>query len=86
MYLLALVLLLCHEARCQYNVERHDPFAMLSATLKTFQEAACDGQSLNLECPEGTTISIQHVQYGRSSDSSPKVRRESPGKFAMIDH
>lgn len=53
----------------QYNVYRHDPFALLSATLKTYQEAACDGQELNLQCPQGTKISIQLVQYGRSAPS-----------------
>ena len=58
------------EARAQYNVYRQDPFALLSATLQTYQRASCDGQALNLECPTGTKISIQLVQYGRSKPSS----------------
>ena len=27
--------------------------------------ASCDGELLRLECPAGTTVSIQLVQYGR---------------------
>ena len=53
----------------QYNVYRQDPFALLSGTLRTYQEAACDGQQLNLECPTGAKISIQLVEYGRSAPS-----------------
>lgn len=54
----------------QYNVYRQDPFAILSRTLLTYQQAACDGQVLNLLCPTGTKISIQLVQYGRTAPSS----------------
>ncbi|XP_043204864.1 protein eva-1 homolog C-like, partial [Amphibalanus amphitrite] len=39
--------------------------ALLSGTLRTFQVASCDGELLRLECPAGTTVSIQLVQYGR---------------------
>ena len=39
-------------------------------TLQTYQKAACDGQAINLECPSGTKIAIQLVQYGRSLPSS----------------
>ena len=54
----------------QYNVYRQDPFAILSRTLLTYQQAACDGQVLNLICPTSTKISIQLVQYGRTAPSS----------------
>ena len=54
----------------QYNVHRQDPFALLSGTLLTYQQAACDGQGLDLVCPTGTKISIQLVQYGRTAPSS----------------
>lgn len=53
----------------QYSVKRSDPFALLSATLQTYQEAACDNQVLSMECPKGTKISIELVQYGRSAPS-----------------
>ncbi len=53
----------------QYSVRRQDPFAALSATLRTRQQAACDGQELTLECPQGTKISIQLVEYGRKATS-----------------
>ena len=61
-------------AVCQYNVYRQDPFAVLSRTLLTYQQAACDGTVLNLVCPPGTKISIQLVQYGRTAPSS-EVRK-----------
>ena len=66
------VLLLTAVSSCQgqYNVHRQDPFALLSGTLQTYQRAACDSQVLNLECPVGTKISIQLVQYGRSLPSA----------------
>jgi len=49
----------------QYQVVRRDPLAELSSTLHTRQSAACDGEELKMECPSGTKISIQLVQYGR---------------------
>ena len=63
-------------ALCQYNVYRQDPFAVLSRTLLTYQQAACDGTVLNLVCPPGTKISIQLVQYGRTAPST-EVRKDS---------
>ncbi|XP_037080568.1 protein eva-1 homolog C-like [Pollicipes pollicipes] len=47
------------------RVFREDRLALLSGTLRTFQVASCDGDQLRLECPAGTTVSIQLVQYGR---------------------
>ena len=38
--------------------------------IQTYQKAACDGQAINLDCPSGTKIAIQLVQYGRSAPSS----------------
>lgn len=65
-----LVLTVVSLSYCQYKVQRQDPFALLSATLQTYQEASCDNQVLSLECPSGTKISIQLVQYGRSAPSN----------------
>ena len=70
LFLLGLTAFWLHFASCQYNVYRQDPFAILSRTLLTYQEAACDGQVLDLVCPSGTKISIQLVQYGRTAPSS----------------
>lgn len=39
--------------------------ALLSGTLKTYQRAACDEEAMTLKCPPGTTISVEHAQYGR---------------------
>ena len=40
---------------------------------QTYQRAACDGQTINLDCPPGTKIAIQLVQYGRSFELPPEV-------------
>lgn len=40
--------------------------ALLSGTLKTYQRAACDEETMTLKCPPGTTISVEHAQYGRA--------------------
>ncbi|TRY67048.1 hypothetical protein TCAL_07819 [Tigriopus californicus] len=71
---LVLVLTVVSLSYCQYKVQRQDPFALLSATLQTYQEASCDNQVLSLECPSGTKISIQLVQYGRSAPSNQDRR------------
>lgn len=81
--LLLLLATLANFANCQYNVYRQDPFAMLSRTLLTYQQAACDGKVLNLVCPTGTKISIQLVQYGRSAPSS-QVRSVENWKVTEI--
>ena len=46
-----------------YNVIRKDPFAILAETLKTNQRAACDGDSLQMECPIGTKVYIQKRSF-----------------------
>ena len=73
-------------AFCQYNVYRQDPFAVLSRTLLTYQQAACDGTVLNLVCPTGTKISIQLVQYGRTAPSSEvrQLRNMYKTPFHMV--
>lgn len=40
--------------------------ALLSGTLKTYQRAACDEETMTLKCPPGTTILVEHAQYGRT--------------------
>ncbi|XP_076177778.1 uncharacterized protein LOC143152023 isoform X2 [Ptiloglossa arizonensis] len=42
-----------------------EPLALLSGTLKTYQRAACDEDSMSLKCPPGTFISVALAQYGR---------------------
>ncbi|XP_044765402.1 protein eva-1 isoform X1 [Coccinella septempunctata] len=46
-----------------------DNLALLSGTLRTFQKAACDEETMTLKCPSGTSISIQLAQYGKSAPS-----------------
>ena len=41
------------------QIERRDPLAELSSSLSTRQSAACDGDTLHMECPAATKISIQ---------------------------
>lgn len=38
--------------------------ALLSATLRTYQTAACESEQVTLSCPHGTGISVELVQYG----------------------
>ncbi|XP_014098754.2 uncharacterized protein [Bactrocera oleae] len=42
---------------------RVDPLALLSATLRTYQKAACDSDQVIIACPRGTSISIEFAQY-----------------------
>lgn len=37
--------------------------ALLSATLRTYQKAACDSDQVIIACPRGTSISIEFAQY-----------------------
>ncbi|KAL6438890.1 hypothetical protein ACFW04_003744 [Cataglyphis niger] len=41
-------------------------YSLLSGTLKTYQRAACDEEMMTLKCPPGTTILVEHAQYGRT--------------------
>lgn len=47
--------------------------ALISGTLRTFQRAGCDAEQVTLNCPRGTTISIQFAQYGRSGPSAASL-------------
>ena len=49
---------------------RFNGFSFYWNFIQTYQKAACDGQAINLDCPSGTKIAIQLVQYGRSAPSS----------------
>ncbi|XP_011350322.1 protein eva-1 isoform X2 [Ooceraea biroi] len=62
MIVLAVSLLLLRPHRAAAS----DNLALLSGTLKTFQRAACDEETMTLKCPPGTTISVEHAQYGRT--------------------
>nr|XP_036677732.1 uncharacterized protein LOC108005068 isoform X2 [Drosophila suzukii]XP_036677733.1 uncharacterized protein LOC108005068 isoform X2 [Drosophila suzukii]XP_036677734.1 uncharacterized protein LOC108005068 isoform X2 [Drosophila suzukii]XP_036677736.1 uncharacterized protein LOC108005068 isoform X2 [Drosophila suzukii]XP_036677737.1 uncharacterized protein LOC108005068 isoform X2 [Drosophila suzukii]XP_036677738.1 uncharacterized protein LOC108005068 isoform X2 [Drosophila suzukii] len=42
---------------------RVDPLALLSATLRTYQKAACYSDQVVIGCPRGTSISIEFAQY-----------------------
>ncbi|XP_076751355.1 uncharacterized protein LOC143423722 isoform X1 [Xylocopa sonorina] len=46
--------------------KEQDHLALLLGTLKTYQRAACDEESMTLKCPLGTTISVVVAQYGRA--------------------
>ncbi|KAH8336604.1 hypothetical protein KR074_011989, partial [Drosophila pseudoananassae] len=39
--------------------------ALLSATLRTYQKAACDSEQVFIACPRGTSISIEFAQYNK---------------------
>lgn len=39
--------------------------ALLSGTLRTYQRAGCDHEYVQLNCPRGTTVSIEFAQYGK---------------------
>ncbi|XP_065155934.1 protein eva-1-like isoform X2 [Atheta coriaria] len=41
-----------------------DNLALLSGTLRTYQQAGCDDDVVSLKCPPGTTISVTVAQYG----------------------
>ncbi|KAF6205630.1 hypothetical protein GE061_019803 [Apolygus lucorum] len=38
--------------------------ALLSGTLRRYEKAACEDESLALSCPPGTSISVEMAQYG----------------------
>ncbi|XP_014251504.1 protein eva-1 homolog C isoform X5 [Cimex lectularius] len=41
-----------------------DNLALLSGTLRRYEKAACEDESLALSCPQGTSISVEIAQYG----------------------
>ncbi|XP_043863229.1 uncharacterized protein LOC6573099 isoform X1 [Drosophila mojavensis] len=42
-----------------------EKLALLSATLRTYQKAACDTDQVVIACPRGTSISIEFAQYNK---------------------
>ncbi|XP_054747034.1 uncharacterized protein LOC129252905 isoform X1 [Anastrepha obliqua] len=52
-----LLLQLIHSVTCG------EKLALLSATLRTYQKAACDTDQVAIACPRGTSISIEFAQY-----------------------
>ncbi|XP_063983084.1 uncharacterized protein LOC135165584 isoform X2 [Diachasmimorpha longicaudata] len=44
--------------------------ATLLGTLKTYQRAACDEETMSLRCPPGTSISVVHARYGRVAEAA----------------
>ncbi|CRK98375.1 CLUMA_CG011734, isoform A [Clunio marinus] len=53
----------CHKSNSK-------PQALLSGTLRTYQRAGCDHEYVQLNCPRGTTISIEFAQYGKYGGDS----------------
>ncbi|XP_050516837.1 protein eva-1 homolog C [Diabrotica virgifera virgifera] len=53
--------------------------ALLSGTLRTYQQAGCDDEVVVLNCPTGTSISIEVAQYGKPApeESLCKLRSTS---------
>ncbi|KAH8360900.1 hypothetical protein KR084_001952 [Drosophila pseudotakahashii] len=66
-----------------------EKLALLSATLRTYQKAACDSDQVLIACPRGTSISIEFAQYNKfvakdgysieelcpgSGETSPEIR------------
>ncbi|XP_015594599.1 uncharacterized protein LOC107267421 isoform X3 [Cephus cinctus] len=69
--LLMAVITACYSEHVNgQNIETVDHFALLSGTLKTYQRAACDEETMTLKCPLGTTISVTVARYGRADAAS----------------
>ncbi|XP_015187724.1 PREDICTED: uncharacterized protein LOC107072366 isoform X2 [Polistes dominula] len=64
---LLLLLFLLHGP----TLVRTDNLALLSSTLKTYQRASCDEETMTLKCPPGTTVSVALARYGRVAGSGP---------------
>ncbi|XP_039960340.1 uncharacterized protein LOC126763529 isoform X4 [Bactrocera neohumeralis] len=60
MVIYPMVLLLLQPIR---DVVGGEKLALLSATLRTYQKAACDSDQVIIACPRGTSISIEFAQY-----------------------
>ncbi|CAD1478721.1 unnamed protein product, partial [Heterotrigona itama] len=55
---------------------------LLLGTLKTYQRAACDEESMTLKCPVGTTISVVLAQYGRAgSNGTDRCSSSDPSVY-----
>ncbi|XP_041675279.1 uncharacterized protein LOC108111611 [Drosophila eugracilis] len=60
--LLGWVLIWAQFLSCVFCGEK---LALLSATLRTYQKAACDSDQVTIACPRGTSISIEFAQYNK---------------------
>ncbi|KAM7361477.1 uncharacterized protein ACRADG_012179 isoform 2-T4 [Cochliomyia hominivorax] len=60
-----LMLFLAVDVVASEIILRIDPLALLSATLRTYQKAACDTDQVVITCPRGTSISIEFAQYNK---------------------
>ncbi|XP_055639965.1 uncharacterized protein LOC129777616 [Toxorhynchites rutilus septentrionalis] len=47
-----------------------DDLGLLSSTLRAFRQMSCEDQFLTLSCPEGTSVSVELVQYGKREENS----------------
>ncbi|XP_025993440.1 uncharacterized protein LOC105195019 isoform X3 [Solenopsis invicta] len=70
-----------------------DHLVLLSGTLKTYQRAACDEETMTLKCPPGTKILVEHAQYGRTgmygiskcnSSVPPMIAEDKPTNHTCI--
>ena len=72
LWLLVLYVLTCCPA--QYQIVRQDPFAQLSETLQTHQQAACDGERLELVCHTNTKVRTYRVQQNKGGVPKLKIK------------
>ncbi|XP_034939084.1 protein eva-1 homolog C isoform X2 [Chelonus insularis] len=56
----------------QLAAAQADNLGLLSGTLKAYQRAACDEETMSLRCPPGTSISIVSARYKRVLGSKEK--------------
>ncbi|XP_017849585.1 uncharacterized protein LOC108604566 isoform X2 [Drosophila busckii] len=63
--LVGLAILSLIIAQCFDCVLCGEKLALLSATLRTYQKAACDTDQVIIACPRGTSISIEFAQYNK---------------------
>ncbi|XP_030371588.1 uncharacterized protein LOC115621899 [Scaptodrosophila lebanonensis] len=62
---LALMVFLWVWAQSLHCILCGEKLALLSATLRTYQKAACDTDQIMITCPRGTSISIEFAQYNK---------------------
>ncbi|XP_029178404.1 uncharacterized protein LOC114946141 isoform X1 [Nylanderia fulva] len=88
-----MMLLLAVSFLFLHRVAATDRLALLSGTLKTYQRAACDEETMTLKCPPGTTILVEHAQYGRTgmhgiskcnSSVAPMIAEDEPTNHTCI--
>ncbi|XP_063695680.1 protein eva-1-like isoform X2 [Culicoides brevitarsis] len=88
-YLHAKVLLVLILVIKKFGIHAGDNLALLSATLKTYQRAGCDNEYITLNCPRGTSISIELAQYGSEDNTNqhlcPAPTSAAPATNAISD-